>query len=69
VLTLTGGFIFIILLLVVFGVFILKQFLKQNTLVTNLRNTYRTENSIMVRLLQGVTERRSEHHGINYSLP
>jgi hypothetical protein len=56
VLTLTGGFIFIVLLLVVFGVFIFTLFLKQNTPVTNLRNNYRTENSIMTRLLQGVTE-------------
>jgi hypothetical protein len=57
VLTLTGGFIFIVILLVVFGVFIIILFLKQNTLVTNLRNNYRAENSITARLLHGVTER------------
>jgi hypothetical protein len=34
-LTLTGGFIFIVLLLVVFGVFIIKMLLQQNTPVTN----------------------------------
>jgi uncharacterized membrane protein (Fun14 family) len=45
VLTLTGGFIVVVvLLLIVLGIFILTLFLKQNTRVTDLHNNYMAEN-------------------------